>query len=200
MTKTNKKCNSNCASAHVEAKNTAFANVTEAYQTPREETLDYGFYSNVLKKPFERLEDLKKAEEVYYEEQKAKEYKAAVKKADAKRVEDAFKALNAARKTYKEDITQLTKEYAEELENLKKAYELGKKDIRDTLAAAEEAYHKALKEFTSKYDNYHVTLKDGDFETTISGSTKTSTPEGTSKKDTTKNDILSLFDILFGSF
>ena len=199
MTKTNKKCNSNCAAAHVDAKDVAFANVKEAYQAPREETLDYGFYSNVLKKPFERLDDLKKAEAVYYEEQKAKEDKATQKKADAKRVEDAFKALNAARKAYKEDISQLTKEYAEELDNLKKAFELGKKDIRDTLAAAEEAYDKALKEFTSKYDNYHVTLKDGDFETTISGSTKTTTPEDTSKKDTSKNDLLSIFDILFGS-
>ena len=163
MTKTNKKCNDNCNCAHVDAK-----------VCGEKESLDYGFYSNVLKKPFEKLSDLKKAEEVYYAEQKAKEDKASQKKADAKRVEDAFKALNAARKLYKEDLSQLTKEYAEALEDLKKAFDLGKKDIHDALVAAEDNYSKALKTFTDKYpEGYHLTLKDGDFETTISGSSKT---------------------------
>lgn len=154
--------------------------------------LGYGFYSNILKKPFERLEDLKKAEEVYYAEQKAKEDKVAQKKADALKVEEAFKALNAARKVYKEDLTQLTKEYAEELETLKKAFELGKEDIHDTLAEAEEAYEKALKEFITKYDTYHLSLKDGDFETTISGSQIT---KPANKK--VDNSFLNLFDLFF---
>lgn len=162
--------------------------------TGEKETLGYGFYSNVLQKPFERLDDLKKAECVYFEEQKAKEDKAAQKKADAQKVEDAFKALNAARKTYKEDLTQLTKEYSAELETLKKAYELGKKDIQNKLAAAEDTYSEALKEFTTKYDSYHVTLKDGDFETTISGSTNA---DSEVKKPTTTS-AFDLFDYLFG--
>ena len=140
--------------------------------TTEKPELGYGFYSNVLKKPFERLADLKRAEEVYYAEQKAKEDKAAQKKAEALKVEDAFKALNDARKIYKKNLTQFTKEYAESLENLKKAFELGKKDIHNTLAAAEENFDKMLKEFTAKYDTYHFSLKGDDFETTISGSTK----------------------------
>lgn len=185
MTKTNKKCNDNCACSHVDAKQ---------FNCDEKETLDYGFYSNVLKKPFERLSDLKKAEEVYYAEQKAKEDKASQKKVDAQKVEEAFKALNAARRTYKEDMTQLTKAYAEELENLKKAFELGKKDIRNTLAAAEDAYDKALKEFTAKYENYHVTLKDGDFETTISGSTNAA-----EDVESAKSDIFNIFNALFGA-
>ena len=139
------------------------------------EIFNYGFYSKVLQKPFDTLTDLKAAEEAYYEEQKIKEDKAAQKKADAQKVEEAFKALNAERKAYKEELAQLTKEYAEELDNLKKAFELGKEDIHNKLAAAEDAYSTALKEFTDKYDSYHVTLKDGDFETTISGSAKTGT-------------------------
>jgi chromosome segregation ATPase len=131
-------------------------------------TNDYGFYSRVLNQPFDSLEELKAAEAKHYEAIKAKEDKAAQKKADALRVEDAFKALNIERKKYKEDLTQLTKEYSESLENLKKAYELGKKDIHSKLADAETAYAKALKEFTEKYpEGYHLTLKDGDFETTI---------------------------------
>lgn len=156
--------------------------------------LGYGFYSNVLKKPFERLEDLKRAEEVYYAEQKAKEDKVAQKKADAQKVAEAFKALNTARKTYKEDLTQLAKEYAEELETLKKAFELGKKDIHDTLAEAEEAYENALKEFNAKYpEGYHLTLKGDDFETTISRSTSSNV----SKEVPKTSNIIELFDWLF---
>ena len=162
-------CNHVDGAAHVSAIETPVDNKCAA-----KETLDYGFYSNVLKKPFERLDDLKKAEYVYYEEQKAKEDKAAQKKADAQKVEDAFKALNAARKTYKEELAQLTEEYSAALAELKETFEFGKKDIHDKLAEAEDTYSKTLKEFTSKYDQYHMTLKDGDFETTISGSGNTS--------------------------
>ena len=67
------------------------------------------------------------------------------------------------------------------------AFELGKQDIRNSLAAAEEAYSKALKEFTTKYDQYHMCLKDGDFETTI-------TNQANKKEDT---DLLNLFNLLF---
>lgn len=159
------------------------------------ETINYGFYSKMLNKPFDSLSELMAAEEAYTNELKAKEDKAAQKKADAQKVEDTFKALNAARKTYKEELTQLTKEYAEALENLKKAFELGKKDIHDTLAAAEDAYAKALKEFTAAHpEGYHITLKDGDFETTISGGTKTGTPNDT----TTANNVFDIFDLMFG--
>lgn len=150
---------------------------------------NYSYYSRVLKEPFDSLEELALAEEAYYAKQKAKTEKALAKKADAQKVEDAFKGLNAARKAYKEDFAQLTKEYAESLENLKKAFELGKKDIHDTLAAAEEAYSTALKTFTDKYpEGYHLTLKDGDFETTISSSNKTSTG-----KSVLGSDLLNLF-------
>lgn len=147
---------------------------TIAREATEKTELGYGYYSNVLKKPFERLTDLKRAEEVYYAEQKAKEDKASKKKADAQQVEDAFKALNVARREYKEKLTQLTTEYAESLDTLKKAFELGKKDMQNTLAAAEETYSNALKTFTEKYpEGYHLTLKDGDFETTISSQTTT---------------------------
>jgi chromosome segregation ATPase len=150
--------------------------IPDVKHTGEKETLDYGFYSNVLKKPFERLDDLKHAEYVYFEEQKLKEDKAAQKKADAKNVEETFKTLNAARKEYKENLTQLTKEYAESLSDLQKAFELGKKDLRTTLAAAEENWDKTLKEFTTKYDQYHMTLKGDDFETTISSNADKAEP------------------------
>ena len=153
----------------------------------------YGYYSRLLNKPFDSVAELREAEAAYYAEQKAKEDKVAQKKADAQKVEEAFKAMNAARKEYKEKLTQLTKEYAEELATLKKALDLGKKDIQNALAVAEENYSKALKEFTAAHpEGYHVTLRDGDFETTISGSRSVS-PE--TKK--INNDLLNLFDLLF---
>lgn len=163
-----------------------------AQHTGEKETLDYGFYSNILKKPFERLDDLKKAEYVYNEEQKAKEEKAAAKKADAQKVEEAFKALNAARKAYKENLSQLTTEYSEALTDLKKAYDLGKKDITDKLAEAEDAYSKALKDFTDAHpEGYHITLKDGDFETTISG-------KGNLESDKSADVYSDIFRLIFG--
>lgn len=154
----------------------------------------YGYYSKVLNRPFDSIEELKEAEAAYYDELKAQEAKVAQKKADAQKVEDAFKALNTARKEYKEKITQLTTEYSEALTNLKKAFELGKKDMRDTLAAAEDTYATALKEFTAKHKNYHMTLKGDDFETTISGSYETSESKEASKT----GDLLDTFNWLFG--
>lgn len=151
----------------------------------------YSFYSNVLNKPFTSVEELEKAENAYFAEQKAKEDKASKKKEDAKKVEDAFKALNTARKEYKEKLNQLTTEYSEALTNLKNAFDLGKKDITSKLSAAEDTYAKALKEFTDKYkEGYHLTLKDSDFETTISGSCKTNNTANT-------DHIFNLFDLMF---
>lgn len=128
----------------------------------------WGYYSLLLNKPFERLADMRAAEEAYKAELAAKEAAKDAKKADAQAVQEAYKALNAARKEYKEKLTQLTAEYAKSLESLQKAFELGKKDIQGKLAEAEKVYQAALKAFTDKYESYHITLKDGDFETTIS--------------------------------
>lgn len=153
----------------------------------------YSFYSRVLEKPFDTVEELQAAEQEYYDKLKAKEDKAAQKKADATRVEDAFKALNTARKIYKEALAQLTTEYSEALTNLKDAFELGREDIKKALATAEDTYAAALKEFTDKYpEGYHLTLKDGDFETTISSQSSNDTEK-------TSADIANIFKLLFGS-
>ena len=154
----------------------------------------YSYYSRVLQKPFDSLNELAAEEQKYYDEIKVKEDKAAQKKADAQKVEDAFKALNAARRTFKEKTTQLCEEYSAELATLKKAFELGQKDLESALASAESAYKTALKEFQDKYENYHMTLKDGDFETTISNQVKRET------KTTADKDIVSdILKLLFGA-
>ena len=160
----------------------------------RKETRDYSYYSRVLGKPFDSIEELKEAEAVYFAEQKAKEDKVIAKKADAKKVEDAFKALNAARKTYKDDLTTLATDYSESLKELKDTFEFGKKDIHAKLAAAEDAYKAALKAFTDKYpEGYHLTLKDGDFETTISNTVST----GVKTDPSTFKSISDFFEYLF---
>lgn len=157
----------------------------------------FAYYSKLLKEPFDSVEELREAEEAYYAKLKAKEDKAAAKKADAQKVEDAFKALNAARKIYKEDLTTLTAEYSEALTDLKKAFDLGKSDIREKLATAEATYQTALKEFNDKHpEGYHVTLKDGDFETTIEkrSSANATDTDKASKAVSNMFDILDWFD------
>ena len=143
----------------------------EKTKNTKTNTYDCMFYSKVLKEPFESIEELMEAEEAYYAKLKAKEDKAAEKKADAVKVEEAFKALNAARKAYKENLNEATQVYSKGLVDLKESYEKTCKTIKDTLAAAEADYQKALKAFTEKYEQFHICLKDGDFETTISSQT-----------------------------
>lgn len=157
---------------------------------------DCMYYSKVLKEPFNSIDELMEAEAAYYAKLKAKEDKAAEKKADATKVEDAFKKLNAARKAYKDDLNEVTKVYSEGLVALKAKFEESCKAIKDTLAAAEAGYADALKAFTEKYpEGYHLTLKDGDFETTISSQTSGSTKA----KATISDDFLNSFlDLIFG--
>lgn len=155
--------------------------------------LGYSYYSNVLKKPFTTIAELRNAEEAYYTELKAKEDKVAQKKADAAVVEEAFKALNAARKSYKTRLSEVTTRYTESLIELKNNFENVTKEIKDDLATAEERYLAALKAFTDKYEQYHITLKDGDFETTISNQTTT----GYKAANKAEPTLASLFDIFF---
>lgn len=161
--------------------------LNKSVEAPKKLTNDFSYWSRVLEKPFESLEELKAAEETYFAELKAKEAKVTQKKADAHKVEEAFIALNEARRTYKDELAELTKKYSEDLVALKDAFEKLRKEVQGRLATAEDTYSKALKEFTAKYDQYHMCLKDGDFETTISSNR-------TKNADT---DLLNLFDLLF---
>ena len=126
------------------------------------------FYSEKLKKLFDTEKDLVAAEKVVDEENEKKKLASEQKKEEASKVEDAFKALNSARKSYKETLAAVTHEYSENLEALKRSFEEAKLSIQKSLAGAEEKYAAELKAFTEKYpEGYHLTLKDGDFETTI---------------------------------
>lgn len=156
----------------------------------------YGFYSRVLNKPFDSVEELKEAEDAHYAEIRAKENAVAQKKSDALKVEDAFKALNVARKSYKERLLALTEDYSESLKKLKAAFESDKAAVHAGLAEAENAYQVALKEFTNKYpEGYHITLKDGDFETTIER--KTEGKPANEKASNVIRDLFDAFDMLY---
>lgn len=156
----------------------------------------YSYYSRVLEKPFDSIEELKEAEATHYAKLRAKEDQALKKKADAKKVEDAFKALNVARKTYKDDLAALTHDYSESLTKLKTTLESERTRIKSNLAAAEEAYSNALKTFTEQYpEGYHLTLKDGDFETTIDSCRSN---KGEIAKTTSLSEFADLFSWIFG--
>jgi hypothetical protein len=153
----------------------------------------YGYYSKLLKTPFDSVEELKEAERNYYAEQKAKEDAAAQKKADALKVEEAFKALNQAKKDYKHNMQALTSSYCAELKKLKESLEESKMTLNTRLQEAENCYENELKTFSDKYGSFHLTLKDGDYETTISKE------DDVKKANKTESDYISdIFKLFFG--
>lgn len=90
-------------------------------------TTNYGYYSKVLNKPFDTVEELEKAENEYQLEVKAKEDKVAQRKERANEVQDAYKEL---------------------IETRKKAY----KEISD----AEDKYYTLRNKFVDDYGSYHM--------------------------------------------
>lgn len=182
--------NHNCNTCTSESCKKGTAKAVEKKATPVSH--DYAFYSRVLHKPFDSIAELTAAENAYYEEQLAAEAKASAKNSDAQKVEEAFKALNVARKTYHENLEQLTEEYGVALTDLKKAFEVGRADLRDKLADAEVKYNTALKEFTDKHPEYTLELRDGDTVATISSKSAKN-----AAKCNAPEDLQALFDLLF---
>jgi hypothetical protein len=127
------------------------------------------YYSEKLNKLFDKEEDLKAAEKVVAEQEAAKLEAAKNKKAEAKVVEDAFKARNAARREYNEKVISLRKEYHDVVVAAKTKFEEGIAEAAKAKDESENAYSEALKEFTDKHpEGYHMTLKDGDNVITLS--------------------------------
>lgn len=126
------------------------------------------FYSEKLKKLFDTEKDLVAAEKVVDEENAKKKLASEQKKEEASKVEDAFKARNAARREYNTKLVEARKIYNDAIIAAKKAFNETLTTATDAKDKAEEAYNTALKEFTAKYESYHMTLKDGDNVVTIS--------------------------------
>lgn len=126
------------------------------------------FYSEKLKKLFDTEKELVAAEKVVDEENEKKKLASEQKKEEASKVEDAFKARNAARREYNTKLVEARKIYNDAIIAAKKAFNETLTTATDAKDKAEEAYNTALKEFTAKYESYHMTLKDGDNVVTIS--------------------------------
>lgn len=126
------------------------------------------FYSEKLKKLFDTEKDLVAAEKVVDEENEKKKLASEQKKEEASKVEDAFKARNAARREYNTKLVEARKIYNDAIIAAKKAFNETLTSATEAKDKAEEAYNVALKEFTAKYESYHMTLKDGDNVVTIS--------------------------------
>ena len=129
------------------------------------------YYSEKLNKLFDTEKDLKAAEKEVADKETKKAELAQAKKADAAKVEEAFKARNAARREYNTKVMDARKAYNSALLEAKKAFEDAITEATNAKDKAEEIYNVALKEFTDKHpEGYHMTLKDGDNVTTLSRS------------------------------
>jgi regulator of protease activity HflC (stomatin/prohibitin superfamily) len=126
------------------------------------------FYSEKLKKLFDTEKDLVAAEKVVDEENEKKKLASEQKKEEASKVEDAFKARNAARREYNTKLVEARKIYNDAIIAAKRTFNETLTSATEAKDKAEEAYNTALKEFTAKYESYHMTLKDGDNVVTIS--------------------------------
>ena len=127
------------------------------------------YYSEKLNKLFDTEKDLKAAEKELADKEAKKAELAQAKKADAAKVEEAFKVRNAARREYNSKVMDARKAYNVALLEAKKAFEDAITEATNAKDKAEEAYNTALKEFTDKHpEGYHMTLKDGDNVITLS--------------------------------
>ena len=126
------------------------------------------FYSEKLKKLFDTEKELVAAEKVVDEENQKKKLASEQKKEEASKVEDAFKARNAARHEYNTKLVEARKIYNDAIIAAKRTFNETLTSATEAKDKAEEAYNVALKEFTAKYESYHMTLKDGDNVVTIS--------------------------------
>lgn len=126
------------------------------------------YYSEKLKKLFDTESELTVAEKVVDEENEKKKLASEQKKEEASKVEDAFKARNAARREYNTKLVEARKIYNDAIIAAKRTFNETLTSATEAKDKAEEAYNTALKEFTAKYESYHMTLKDGDNVVTIS--------------------------------
>lgn len=123
---------------------------------------EYSYYSNILKKPFNTLDELHTAEANEKARLEKKEAVVSARKEAATKVEEAYKAWRAASKTYYDARAERAEKYFKDQAVLKKAYQEDLEALSDPVDEAEDAYHEALNAFTKKYGAFHATFKDGD--------------------------------------
>lgn len=121
------------------------------------------FYSEKLDKLFDTQDALVAAEKAAEQAAIEKENKAKLKKAEAAKVEDAYKARNAAKREYQNSMVELRKKFNADLITLRSNFEKSVADAKAKYDGSEKAYENALSEFIKKHpEGYHMTIKDGD--------------------------------------
>lgn len=73
--------------------------------------MEYGYYSKKLNKPFDTLEDLKKAEEKVIEKEKAAEKEKAERAGAAKEIEELIKKRDVLQREIDSKINEFIKKY-----------------------------------------------------------------------------------------
>ena len=123
----------------------------------------YGYYSKVLNKPFDTLEELRKEEQEFLAAEEAKKQAAEARKVQAANVEKAFKNLNEAKRQYSEVAAKAYADYLEKAKAIEEEYNIVISKASKDLGAVQEAYNKVLQAFINDHpEGYHLTLKDGD--------------------------------------
>ena len=112
---------------------------------------DFMYYSKLLQKPFEDLDELRAAEAEVKKQEEEKQNAADAKRAAAKIVEDAIKARVEAQLEAKKVKAEAYQAYLEVCENADKLVEIKAKTEQE-----------ALKIFCEKYGSFHSTVKIGD--------------------------------------
>lgn len=115
----------------------------------------YAYYSKVLNKPFDTVEELKDAEKTYFAvieaEKTAKESVARELELDKARLAKAFKERNQAHADYNENMLKLVRLYHEDLTKLKESFESDKARVQNSLENADSMYSTTVKEFMKKH-------------------------------------------------
>lgn len=106
--------------------------------TKKECTCDYGYFSKLLQKPFDTVEELVAAEDEYNKAHEAEIKAAEEKKSMAKAVEDAYKHYIAV-----------------------------SEEVSKVLAEARDAYLQKRAEFINKYHSYHMSYYQDDTNTEL---------------------------------
>jgi hypothetical protein len=136
------------------------------------------FYSEKLNKLFDTQKELVDAEKAAEQAALEKENKAKLKKADAAKVEDAFKARNVAAREYNQSVVDLRKKFNADLITLRANFDKSVAEAKAKLDGSEKAYENALSDFIKKHpEGYHMTLKDGDNVVTLKSAGDTSSKD-----------------------
>ena len=125
---------------------------TGRFESEKSDVPAYGYYSKVLNKPFDTVEELCKAEDEFKLAEKKKQEELEVKCAEASKVEKAIDAYEEGKVVCDNAIAEAYKEYKEKVTKAEKE-----------LTALQEVADKELNAFLETHPNgFHYTYRSKD--------------------------------------